>query len=295
MRKIKTSDKQNPVYYEWNGSFIKGKGKLIPLRFFKEKYTPETRLEFPKIEDLKDDYSIAIINKKNEIVGNVRDSSLLPNLASIFEARKKHKYYLVGVANEPMLCNPKKVGTPRWYLIKGQDIYSGNLREHQRGFVMDKIKDCYKPYIESMPVINRYPIRIECEIHDTIKNPYTTEVSDTGQHWDIDNYAYPYLKAFPDLLFAMKKIKDDDRLHLTQPPAAIFCPIDNHEDRKLVFIITLDDREVIKNNAIYQKFHKESFESEDTELVKEDINDNIIKENLSKGTHKIINPDNTPF
>ena len=152
------------------------------------------------------------------------------------------------------------------YLIKGQDIYSGNLREHMRGFVMDKIKECYKPYIKDLQPITNYPVKISCQVYDTIKNFYDKDKSELGGRWDMDNLMYPYLKAFPDLLTKEGILVDDDRLHLPSTIGATLIPIDNHEDRKLVFIIEKDDREELTRIKEYHK-NKETYETEDKDLI----------------------------
>ncbi len=254
IRKVQMSEKQQPKYYEWNGIQIKGKGKKIPMSFYKDKQDIPINTT---IEHLKDDYVIGIF-KNNVLSGTIRDTEFLPS----YQSKDKNKYRLCKITKntvEAILCNPKVVGTPRWYLIKGQDIYSGNLREHQKGFIMDKIKECFYPYIKDLTPITDYPVIIAVELHDTIKNPYSKNHKDEiGQRWDIDNYVYPYLKAFPDLLTREGILIDDDRLHLTQPPAAIFVPIENHEERKLVFNIFKDERVIIQNNKHYTNFHKKT-------------------------------------
>lgn len=291
IRQIQLSARQRPQYFEWNGLSIKGKGTKVPVRFFKK---GEQRSNIVIIEHLKDEYSIGAFNKAGKLITIIRDSTALPKSVFIL------KYRLCDKDNNPILCNPMKVNKPKIYLIKGQDIYSGNLREHVRGTIMDAIKNYYRKFVENSPVIDRYPVRIDCEIHDTINNPYDrrSKNSQIGQRWDVDNYAYPYLKAFPDIMVEMGKLKDDDRMHLTIPPSAIFVPIDNHEDRKLVFIISEDKRELINNNELYKNYHKtnnevyhkDSYESEDTELVKDDepFEDyGIIVENNAEQKEKV--------
>lgn len=270
VRKIKVSEKQRATYFEWNGIFIKGKGKKIPISFFKDRKNIPIH---PKLEDLKEGFSICEF-QKNRITNIYLDSLCIPNILPI----KGVKFYLCKTVNdlpEPIICYPKRVGTPKYYLIKGQDIYSGNLREHFKGMVMDKIKESYMPYVKDMPVIDSYPIKIDCLLYETIKNVYDRS-DGLGQRWDVDNYLYPYLKAFPDLLTTLKKLKDDDRLHFPGAIKPDFVPIDNHEDRKLVFTISIDDREEIKNNKIFQDYHKDfnagfhrneiTGETEDSEL-----------------------------
>lgn len=262
MRKVKLSDKQKITYFEWNGTTIKGKGREIPISWYKDKQTAYNcrKNKITKIEDLNQKiYHFGTLDKKGKI-----------DAIRVITPIDSKKWILCNRKNDwsiPIICNEKKAGTPRFYLIKGQDIYSGNLREHMKGNIMNKIKESYLPFIKDILPIIDYPVKIECELHDTIKNFYDRS-KNLGQRWDVDNYAYPYMKAFPDLLVEKRILFDDDRLHLTQPPNPIFYPIDNHEDRKLVFIISKDEREIIKNNEIYKTYHKnkETFETEDKDL-----------------------------
>lgn len=278
VRKVQMSKSQLNIYFEWNGVEIKAKKHKILQRYLKKDITPTlTSIQY-KIEHFKDNYVIGTyLKSKNKFISFTRDTSELPDTI-----QSKYKYILCELNEDnipvPVIANHTKAGKPRMYLIKGQDIYSGNLREHMRGFVMDKIKECYLPYIKHIKPIENYPVKIRCEVHDTIKNNYSKDKDEFGGRWDIDNLVYPYLKAFPDLLVREKILKDDDRLHLPSSIHAEFVPIDNHEERKLVFIIESDEREVLKNNKLFYKYHvKESYESEDTELVKEE-NEEPFKE-----------------
>ena len=282
---MKVSEKQRANYYEWNGIFIKGKKKTLPISFYKNKYNIPNHT---KIEDLKNGFVIGCL-KNSKVVTTYRDSEFLPNTDELFTMYKGAKFYLcktVGNTFEPVISNPKKVGKPRFYLIRGQDIYSGNLREHFKGMVMDAIKQSYFPYVRDMPIIDEYPIKIECELHDTIKNHYD-RTKQLGQAWDVDNYTYPYMKAFPDLLVSLKKLKNDDRLHFPNNIPVRFVPIENHNERKFVFIISKDDRPEIIDNEIFKNYHlKAGFkrnentgETEDNEL--RDINFDISDEELN--------------
>jgi len=185
------------------------------------------------------------------------------------------KIFLCKIENgnyTPLLSNPKSVGKPRTYLIRGQDIYNGYLDPFSRGKVMDAIKNCYMKYVKNIPVITEYPVKIEVEFHHTIHNPYDKGNEGLGQQWDIDNFVYLYMKAFPDLLVKLGKLKNDDRLHITQPPHAIFFPIEDASEMKFVFIISKDDRPEIVNNETFKSYHKNknTYETEDSDLCKDD-------------------------
>lgn len=265
VRRVQLSAKQRPTYFEWNGHSIKGKNTSFPKRFIKNKQLLKEDTKVVKIEDLREDLVIGIY-EKNKIIGITRESNILPSYSDLLkDSSKKYRLCIEDVTKDlfdlksyvPVLSNPRVVNTARLYLIKGQDFYNSKIREFQRGVVMDKIKECYRPYLENLPVINDYPVRIECEVHDTIKNYYdnSNAYGGLGQPWDVDNYAYPYIKAFPDLMQELGKIRNDDRLHITQSASPIFCPIDNHNNRKLVFIIRKDEREIISSNEIYNSYH----------------------------------------
>lgn len=251
IRKIQVSEKQRAVYYEWIGTHIKAKGRKIPVKFFKNKLVGAT-IRFPLIEDLKDDFCIVCFNGK-KVVQEITKTDELPRgiLTSPL------KYYLCKRETHlPIVANPKKAGKPKNYLIKGQDIYSGNLREHFRGMVMDKIKECYYPYIKDLPVIDCYPIKIECALYDTVKNAYD-KTGDLGQPWDVDNFIYPYVKAFPDILVREGKISNDDRLHLPSSIHVNFYPIKDHSKRKLVFTISKDERPEVNEDEDFIRFHNQ--------------------------------------
>lgn len=263
------SEKQLPIYYEWGIRGIKAKGKHVPKSWLNS-----------NAAQIIDNHEICLeFLKAGHCLGHLVKGKIIGYYTSTISIPETYQGKLIlckldiveGIGKvEPIIANPKKVGTPKWYLIKGQDIYSGNLREHQRGFVMDKIKEYYYPFIKDLKPISFYPCKIKCDVYDTIKNFYGKDNSELGGRWDMDNLMYPYLKAFPDLLTVQGILRDDDRLHLPSTIPAYFVPIENHEDRKLVFTIERDDREEIKNNDLFQKFHKESFESEDTLLAKDD-------------------------
>lgn len=258
IRQVQLSQKQRPIYYEWNGLsiFCKKKKIKIPRKLYKDSSSIVEGQNI-LIEHLKDNFCIAVINKTNKIVDKIKVNNLLPPLKDLVYGYK----YILHVEQEsryfPVYANPMKVNTPKMYLINGQDIYNGYLTGVILGFVMGNIKENFKPHIQDLPIIDEYPIDIRCEVHDTIKNPYAKNNSKLGGHWDIDNYVYPYLKAFPDLLVAEKKIRDDDRLHIPGNIPAIFVPVEDHENRKLVFIISKTIRKEIVENESYKEYHNE--------------------------------------
>lgn len=263
IRVVRMSEKQQPKYFEWNGVFIKGKNKNLPVKFYRDK---KNIIDKPQIEDLKDGFMMGHLIKG--VIGTTyMNTTLIPKEIST------GKIVLCTIEEKkiiPIIRNPKTVGKPRDYLIRGQDIYNNFLDPFSRGKIMEAIKNCYYKYVKGIPVITDYPIKIEVELYESIKNPYDNgNINGIGQHWDIDNYVFPYMKAFPDLLVKLGKIKDDDRLHLTQTPGVKFIPVEHHNQRKFVFIISKDDRPEIAENNIYKSYHKNknTYETEDHDLI----------------------------
>lgn len=243
IREIEVSKKRREIYWSWTPNGIVAKNKKLS-----DKYVKDTRAvidNYGKVlpEHLKDDY--ALVNVKGSIV---QGYSLNPE----FHLSEGYKVLLADKKTyQPIVANPNVAGKPNILQIKGQDMYNGKVREHAKGTIMKAIQNSFRPYVKLIPPITFYPLKITMELYDTVKNIYDRSKDPLGGRWDVDNRAYPYLKAFPDVLYQEGIIKDDDRLHITCPPATEFCPIDNTEDRKLVFIIEQDTRPIIMNKQEY--------------------------------------------
>ena len=107
----------------------------------------------------------------------------------------KNRLFLVDLeTGERVIANPKAAGTPRIMTINGQKIYNAEMHPNVRNKVMKEIKKSFKPYIDQMDKITRYPIKINLEVHDTIRE------QSSHNYWDLDNRSYPYIKAFQDCL-----------------------------------------------------------------------------------------------
>lgn len=261
IREVKVSDAQRPIYYEWDGRTIRARGKELLKRYIDKNH----HYEIVHPENLREGYHIGIV-LDNIVIGHIFKDIQIINPFLIKEAiitgktgitvTKKQadrlKFYLVE-GERIVIANEAKVGTPRIIRIKGQDIYSGNAREHTRAAIMHGIKDSFKPYLQGIPTVVDFPIGIETEVHTTIKLAHDRAKDGMGVRWDLDNHIFPYNKAFADMLTEEGIIPDDDRLHVTIPPHAIFCPIERDEDRKLVFRIFKDDRQIINNNVHYAR------------------------------------------
>lgn len=151
--------------------------------------------------------------------------------------------------NKFVVSNPRACGTPKWQVISGQAIYSGNMNHNIRAKVFKELKETIKPYIENLEEIKDVPVKIHIEVHDVIK--------EGSSLWDLDNRAYPYFKAFQDALTGNRgewesKLEDDNIMFVTDINSK-FIPIDDTENRKLVINIYKEDDERILNHGEYKK------------------------------------------
>ncbi len=167
---------------------------------------------------------------------------------------------IVNMQIERVIVNTIKVGTPRIMRINAQDFYAGFASPHMRGKIINDIKLNMLEHVRNLPVIGNYPVRIELEIQDTVKNYTDRSNEGDGTRWDLDNRAYPYFKSFLDLLvtgtidsvkYFEPKLVDDDRLHVTGSGGAYFTPIEDFAQRKLRFHIYKDLRPIITSNKHY--------------------------------------------
>lgn len=189
------------------------------------------------------------------------------------------KQYLVDLeTGERVLANPQAAGTPNMMSINGQKLYNGAMHKHTRNKVMQDLKAFMTPFVNQLDPVTDFPLIIEMELHDTIRETSSNSL------WDLDNRAWPYIKTFQDCLTGNKDrdgnlrckqiIPDDNLLFVTTPPVPKFIPVATAEERKLVFRLKaetdkriLEDKEHSKQlkEAIYEFRRVSSGDQQDME------------------------------
>lgn len=136
------------------------------------------------------------------------------------------------------------------FSINSNKFVFGELSRLQKFHILNKVKESIAPYLQNITPFTKEesPIRIKQYIYDSF-----TDSIVINSNWDIGNRSFIYGKAFCDLLVKGIKYKglnipklilDDNVLNLTEDPTgAVFCPIDKHDNRRLVFIIGTDCKE----------------------------------------------------
>ena len=125
---------------------------------------------------------------------------------------------------EKTLTNPRTAGTPRFWKINGQSIYSG-MHFRKRSFIVKKMKEFIQPHISNLPVLGKFPISVRLIIRDV-----------PGK-WDLDNRGWIWIKCFQDCLVAQKKITDDAVGFINDTGRLTFIPVKNPENRLMTFVI----------------------------------------------------------
>ena len=133
---------------------------------------------------------------------------------------------------EFVIKNAKVAGKPRYVQIRGNLLYAG-MNEHLRMRMIMAIKDDFRRYIQSMIKIEQFPIQINAELHTKPEQC----------NWDIDNL-WVYVKVFQDLLIEYQIIPDDSVRYITKPPSFEYFPVSELKDRKMIFRIISDTRNI---------------------------------------------------
>jgi hypothetical protein len=160
-----------------------------------------------------------------------------------------NKGILVDKLGNPVIANPRVVGTPRLKKINGQDFYKGTDSPHIRSKVVNEIKSFLKPFVKGIESIEEYPVQIKLQLHDVVG----------AGNWDLDNL-WIYNKCMQDVLVDEGVLAEDNVMYVTAAAAPEFYPVENEEDRKLVFLIYKDERDVIADNPLYNELHSNSSE-----------------------------------
>lgn len=128
-----------------------------------------------------------------------------------------------------VIKNPKVAGTENWKVINGNGVFSKNLNHFTLGkfFVILKgtlenkyIDGFYYEFLKTLSPITKFPLYIECEVHDLVSDPISK-----NQKWDVYNRGLIYCKAFDDSLTELGLIPDDNIDYIHCPSHPIFIPI----------------------------------------------------------------------
>lgn len=140
--------------------------------------------------------------------------------------------------------------------INGQLLYSGNVAKHNRAIMMhflhNTFKDVFEEHRESLKIVlhDLLPCKIKMEWH-TIPNHETVKMLKGNivsypvlpnkiydPAFDCDNQ-FPYFKAFQDTMVKdLELIPDDNVKYVPNTGEIEYHPINDFENRKLVFVIT---------------------------------------------------------
>lgn len=262
IRKVKVNSKRKPVYFEWNGIkiHITKKKEVISMKYctkdtVKRNFVLQnSEIITPKF--LSKDYELGVFTtNENKYVRKATETEM----NGILDAKFKYLVIKTGT-NTPVIVNEKVKHLPEYIPINGNYTMTSQHQPFNSKLIIEAIKNSFLPCVEhQLKKVKQsdYPIRILFEIYDTIKNFNDVDNhTELGNEWDIENRASFYIKALTDLLQERNIIVNDDRLHVTQPPAAIFIPVDDVRESKLVFTIESDERPCILLNETYKKLKK---------------------------------------
>jgi hypothetical protein len=146
------------------------------------------------------------------------------------------KLYLSDNLGNLFIKNPKSMGKPKYWVLNGQEMYSGNLHKRSRASLANKYHQWFKPYIEAQiprPIeIGEYQfLRITCIVEE-VKRP---QMPDPSNLW-------PWIKWFEDSLQELGLLKDDARAYVKDTGRIIVKEALEGEE-KISFLIEVVDGE----------------------------------------------------
>lgn len=264
LREIEVSAKQRPKYYTWDGTTIKAKNKKLLQKYINKEYDSSIIIRNGNVLPYMLKYPYFIVeafNKNNKVTSiwgeynkerkkyfhSYKRTALIDTRCKPYSTTpggNLYTSYLFNVETKKrVLANETQVGKPKKIIIKGQDMYSGVLNEFTRAKIVNELKQfyadnviCDTPFLYSDMKITTFPVRIEMELIDTIKDYFDNTKEGDGRRWDVGNRCYPYLKTFVDFLVENEVLPDDDRLHVIGE-GYFFTSCERFEDRKLIFRI----------------------------------------------------------
>lgn len=147
------------------------------------------------------------------------------------------KGYLRDEYNNKVLANPKAAGTPNYEYYNGNRFSSGTYHHHLRNDMVDHLKDFYRPFVQQLKPIDKFPIRIDWIFQTTMVD---------NKEWDASNMWF-YYKYFEDTLKDENIIPDDNWKYITCPDSPVLSPVKEWKNRAFIFQFYYDNRLEIKS------------------------------------------------
>lgn len=141
----------------------------------------------------------------------------------IFYKEKEVRLFDVAT-NEFVIKNTRTAGTEKWEVINAEKVYNGAYHPSVQAKIVREIGQSFISFLKALPPITKYPLYVECEIHDYEND----EIS--GNRWDVINRGYLYCKVFEDILqpkteknpLGLGVIPDDSYKYVVCPAHPIF-------------------------------------------------------------------------
>lgn len=177
-----------------------------------------------------------------------KDSGRGKTKKELNEIPKKYKavgYDLMGYAitaeGERIISNPVAAGTSKYVPINGQIFYSQSGGQFTRAKIVKALHEYYTEMLEGIePFVTKdYPLVMSVNWFC----PYSHKTLDNT------NFAAVYIKTFEDVLTNMGIIKDDEVRYITGS-FPIYTPVEDFEDRKIVFTFYQDLRAEVQQLKI---------------------------------------------
>lgn len=177
-----------------------------------------------------------------------KDSGRGKTKKELNEIPKKYKavgYDLMGYAitaeGERIISNPIAAGTSKYVPINGQIFYSQSGGQFTRAKIVKALHEYYTEMLEGIePFVTKdYPLVMSVNWFC----PYSHKTLDNT------NFAAVYIKTFEDVLTNMGIIKDDEVRYITGS-FPIYTPVEDFEDRKIVFTFYQDLRAEVQQLKI---------------------------------------------
>ena len=135
-----------------------------------------------------------------------------------------------------LLINKKKVikntrvaGTPKYWVLNGQSLYSGNMHQMVRNKVTNLVHEYLSSFIGEV-------VPIELKTGEYLKIRCILSELKGVANWDCSN-KWPWIKWFEDTMVESGKILDDKITVVRESGSIYFHEVENISERSIIFVV----------------------------------------------------------
>lgn len=151
------------------------------------------------------------------------------NIAEYYHYDENTKILMDTINKTKVIKNTRVAGTPKYWVLNGQSLYSGNMHQMVRNKVTNLVHEYLSSFIGEV-------VPIELKTGEYLKIRCILAELKGVANWDCSN-KWPWIKWFEDTMVESGKISEDKITVVRSSGEIYFHEVENISERSITFVV----------------------------------------------------------